>query len=319
VLKGVIALYTSDYRYANAFLDYNLQNEKEKITVKVYTNDESFEGAVAKEAFDLLLVDSMCMDERIAVMPCKKAVLSRNKFITKQNYPAIFMYQKAMLVFKQIYEILSEDTVEERICCAAMSAMPKFIGVFSPCYPVLRERFARSLAAHMAETKKVLFLNMAKFAEYDEGEEKGLSELLLFIQEEGKSILYKLNAMVSRVRGYDSLAGVHHYKDIDDIRIEDINRLIKQFELIDEYDVVVMDVGLSGEVANCLLSYCRSIWMPVNKDISYGRHRHMKSDIAKEKQNELWENIKEINLSSEWCESEDVRSIWMKEHIDITA
>jgi len=319
LIKGIVALYTPDSRYAGAFLDYNLRKEREKVTVKIFTNDESLWGAANKESFDLLLIDGMCMDEKMEELPGKKAILSRKKFIAKREYPAVFMYQKAMLVFKQIYEILAEETVEERFCCAAVSAMPRIYGVFSPCYPVLRERFARCLAGYLGEHKKVLYLNMAKFAEGDSGDEKGLSELMYFIQQEDKSMVYKLSSMVVEEDGYDSLPGVRHYKDISDISEEDIIKLMRQFELVDEYDAVVIDNGLENETAYCLLDYCNEIWMPVDENVGYARYIHMKNDVKKERANDLWEHIKEINKPITWYERKDMTDIWMKEHVDISS
>ena len=85
LIKGIVALYTPDSRYAGAFLDYNLRKEREKVTVKIFTNDESLWGAANKESFDLLLIDGMCMDEKMEELPGKKAILSRKKFIAKDK------------------------------------------------------------------------------------------------------------------------------------------------------------------------------------------------------------------------------------------
>lgn len=311
--KGVVALYTFDSRYAGAFLNYNIHNEKEKITVKTFTNVESLEYAVNNEVIDLLLADGMCMDKNIEALPCNKAVLSRKKYIVRPECHAIFMYQKAEVIFRQIYEILSEKTVEERYCCAATISMPNIIGIFSPCYPVEREQFARALAGCMGEKEKVLYLNLAEFEEEDEGCEKGLSELLLFIQQEGKSMMYKLPAMVKQTENYDSLPGVRHYQDIRDISEDDIVRLIKQFETVEEYGKVIIDIGLLGAPAYCLLGYCDEVWMPVNSNIAYGRQAHLRHDVKIEGKEGIWRHINEINIPEGWHMGKDIRKKWMRE------
>lgn len=314
--KGIIALYTFDSRYAGAFLNYNIHNEKEKITVKTFTNEESLEYSIKNDDIDLLLADGTCMDGHIESMPCNKAVLSRKKYISRPQYPTIFMYQKAEVIFRQIYEILSEKSVEERYCCAAANFMPKITGVFSPCYPIEREQFARALAGCIGEKEKVLYLNLAEFEEEDNECDRGLSELLLFIQQEGKSMMYKLPAMVRKTGTYDSLPGVKHYQDIRDITSEDIDRLIKQFEIIDAYSRVIVNIGLLGEPAYCLFSYCDSIWMPVNSKIAYGRQEHLKCDIKLEGKEGIWKNIREINLPEGWYKGKEMRERWLKNHID---
>lgn len=309
--KGIVALYTLDSRYAGAFLNYNIHNEKEKITVKTFTNEESLEYSVNHDETDLILVDGMCMDEHIKAMPCSKAVLSRKKYIARPEYPTIFMYQKAEVIFRQIYEILSEKPVEERYCCAATRFMPQITGVFSPCYPIEREQFARTLACCAGEKEKVLYLNIAEFEEEDEECEKGLSELLLFIQQEDKSMMYKLPAIIRHSETYDFLAGARHYRDIRDIGTDDIKRLVRQFEMIEEYTAIIMNIGLLGEPAYCLFECCDTIWMPVNTNVAYGRQEHLRRDVKLEGKEDIWRRIKEINVPDCWYAGKDIRKKWI--------
>ncbi len=313
--RGVVALYTFDSRYAGAFLNYNIHNEKEKIIVKIFTNEESLEYSIKNDSIDLLLVDGTCMDGHIESMPCSKAVLSRKKYITKSQHPAIFMYQKADVIFRQIYDILSEKSVENRYCCAAQNIMPKITGVFSPCYPIERGQFARALAECAGEKEKVLYLNISEFEEEDTEYDKGLSELLLFIQQEGKSMVYKLPAMVRQTGTYDSLAGVRHYQDIRDISADDIVRLIKQFELIDEYSRIIINIGLLGEPAYCIFGYCDEILMPVNSKIAYGRQEHLRRDIKLEGKEGVWKHIREINVPEGWYKGKETREKWMRNRL----
>ena len=309
-----VALYTLDTRYAEAFVNFSLRSEKEKIIVKTFTNNESLEYAVGNNQVDLLLVDGMLMDERIEKLACNKVILSRKKYISKQEEnPAIFMYQRAEVVFKQIYDLLADKIVEEKFCCAAIDSMPEFIGVFSPCYPLEREQFAREAAEYLAVNEKVLFVNLAELTEYDSGDEKGISELLLFIQQEGRSMMYKLPAMVRQVDGYDCLGGVRHYQDLRDISEEDIERFIRQFETIDAYSKVILDIGVMGPVAQCLTGCCTKVWMPVNQKMGIGRQNHLKHDMSIEGQGRLMERVTEIEIPEGWYQRKDIRKKWVKQ------
>lgn len=310
--SGVIALFTPDSRYANAFMEYNFHHEKGKVVVKSYTNPESLEYALKNEDFDLLLIDAELIDEPGIDYKGTRVILSHKKYISDTSVPAIFLYQKAEYVFRQIYELLSEESVEEEFSCAATSSMPEFFGVYSPCYPLEREQFAIELAKIIGKKKRTLYLNMAALTEGDEGNEDGISELLLFLQAADKSIVYKLPALIRHKENYDYLPGVKHYQDIYDIQVSDIERLMKQFERIDSYDVVIVDIGLSGELAYCMLRYCSKIWMPVNANCGYGRQEHLKHDISLEKKESIWQYIDEIPIPEGWYRRKEIREKWMR-------
>ena len=54
---------------------------------------------------------------------------------------------------------------------------------------------------------------------------------------------------------------------------EDIERFIRQFETIDAYSKVILDIGVMGPVAQCLTGCCTKVWMPVNQKMGSGRQK----------------------------------------------
>lgn len=305
--RSQVALYTPDSRYANAFMDYCLRHEDNRLNVKSYTNAESLDYAIRNEKFELLLVDGLFANDPVMNYECKKAILSHNKYISDPSILAIFLYQKIELVFKQIYELLSEEAVKAVYSCAAVSSMPDIYGVYSPCYPLEREQFAKEIAEYTGENRKVLYINFAGLTESDMGDDDGISELLLYLQQPDKAITYKIQALIRHEKNYDYLPGVKHYQDIAGIDKSDIKRLIAGFEQLDCYDLVIADVGLEGESARELLQCCTKVWMPVNNHMGYGRQEHFLHDLAVEKNEGILELIEPVSIPEGWYARKDIR------------
>lgn len=316
-----LALFTSDLRYANAFLEYGMAHEKNQISVKIYTKEESLEYAINNEKIELLLIDGICLKEKFLSYGCPVAVLSHERYISRTDYPVIFIYQKAEMIYKQIYGILSENVDEYRINCAISSDAPEIIGVYSPCYPLEREEFARALAPVIGEREKTLFINLAAFTEADYADEDGISELLFFLQQNGKTITYKLPSLIRQTDNYYSLPGVKHYLDLYSIEKEDIVRLMEQFEYAGNIKRVIIDIGLEGDNGYLIMQYCNKIYMPVNPARSRKRYEHYIHDINLESRDELRESIQKVELPEWWDDRKEMRINWtrtvVKEDFDI--
>ena len=312
VYNGVVALYTSDRRYANAFMEYGIQSGKEQITVKIFTNEESLDYAVKHEHFELLIIDSSCLNDHVLSYDCKVAVLSHERYVKQTDYPVIFIYQKADLVFRQIYDVLSEKTAEEYISCAASTDKPEIIGIFSPCYPLEREEFSREAARILGERKKLLFINLADFTESDYSDEDGISELLLFLQQQGKMLTYKLSALMKQTDGYYSLPGVKHCQDLYSIEEDDINRLMNQLEHIDNIKTVMIDIGLPMEKSYSIVKHCTRVYVPVNLDRSVKKHEHFLHDMSIDARTDFMERMQIVELPVWWSERREMRNNWTK-------
>ena len=312
VYNGVVALFTADRRYANAFTEHGIQKEKGQVSVKVFTNEESLDYAVRNEKFDLLLIDGMCTNENVMSYDCRIAVLSHERYVRQEEYPSIFIYQKAEVVFRQIYELLSEKIIEDRIDCSAATDMPEIIGVYSPCFPLEREEFARAAASVLGEKEGLLFINLAEFTEADYSDDDGISELLFFIQQEGKLITYKLPALIRQTENYYSLPGVKHYQDLYSIEEEDIKRLMGQLGLVNNINKVIIDIGLTGDNSYSVMKYCGRIYMPVDLNRSLKRHEHFLHDIRLENKDDLFEKISIIELPEWWSTRKELRYNWTR-------
>ncbi len=100
-------------------------------------------------------MDGLFANDPVMNYECKKAILSHNKYISDPSIPAIFLYQKIELVFKQIYELLSEEAVKAVYSCAAVSSMPDIYEVYIHHAILLKENsLQRKLRNIQAKTER---------------------------------------------------------------------------------------------------------------------------------------------------------------------
>lgn len=310
--RGIIALYTLDLRYANAFVDYCSSKEKERLSVKAFTNGESLDNYLSRHSIDILLVDNQLYKDISNKYLDKLVILSEDKYINSEEVVAVYKYQRIDLVFKQIYLILAGKNGTVKRSYIAYSSQVEIIGVFSPCFCKEREQFARLVAKVYGNNNKVLFINLAELSANDISGEDGISELLYYIQDEDKSISYKLQTLVVNNGNYVSLPGVKHYRDLQEMNSDNVERLIGQLRQEGSYKKIVIDIGFLNDAALSIVLQCNKVWLPVNGDISNDcRMKHMWHDFELEGRNTISEVLTFTELPKWWNERDDMRQPWV--------
>lgn len=307
-----LALYTQDERYAGAFAEYCGKYEKERMTVRTYTNCESVKPHILSGALDVVLTDEIQEVSELAECGCHVALLHEERFASGISCPVIFKYQRMDDILKQVYQIMAEDISKGAGVCSSGTCESRFIGCFSPCYEEVREQYARALAECMAGEGKTLFINFAMFTSYDNQGEEGLSELLYYAAGEESAIAYKLPTLVQNVAGYDSLPGVSNYIDLYDLEGNVATSLLARIESLGVYKTVIVDVGLVGDVADDVLTFCSDIIMPVPCEADNRRLTHLKNDYAKGVSG-IMENIRQMRLPEWWDHNVLSRVRWVSD------
>ena len=312
--KAKLVLFSRDSRYADAFSEYCGRHEKERITVKTFTNEESLENYVQKEKVDILLTEDM----RAVSETCNGCgiivFLSESRYVNNAEYPSIYKYQRMDIILKQIYELLAEGIGRESEGCSIGAGGPDIIGCFSPCYEQEREQYARILAEYMGDSGKTLFINMAMFTSYDSEGEEGLSELLYYASNGEDNILsYRLPALSKHMGRYESLPGVRNYLDLYDLDEKLAGQLFHKLSNVSEYKYVIVDIGLIGDVAEIIMGYCNTVFMPVPFDADDRRVNHLKKDYVNATGSDIMERMRFVTLPDWWNINAAGRAEWVRE------
>lgn len=312
--RARIVLFSHDSRYADAFSEYCGRHEKERITVKTFTNEESLENCVSNESTDVLLTEEVPVSAA-ADMHCKRVVLlSETRYVKDTGYPSIYKYQRMDIILRQLYEFLAEEIGDDGKKCSIRAEGPDMIGCFSPCYEQEREQYARALAGYTGERGRTLFINMAMFTTYDGEGEDGLSELLYYLSNGEEDILsYRLPALSKHIGAYESLPGVKNYLDLYSLDKEQAGQLFDKLAELSEYKYVIVDLGVAGDVSGTILGYCKSILMPVPYNADGERINHLKRDYNNGMGSDVMDRAKWIRLPDWWQNDPAGRMGWIRE------
>lgn len=309
-----LVLFSRDSRYADAFSEYCGRHEKERITVKTFTNEESLGNCLSKEHIDVLLTelipgitdsDNCC--ERIVL-------LSDSRYVKDTGYPLIYKYQRMDIILKQLFELIAEGSPGESKSCSLSDAGPDIIGCFSPCYEEEREQYARALADYIGGIGRTLYINMAMFTSYDDEGEEGLSELLYYATGGEENVLaYRIPAFSRNTGRYEALPGVKNYLDLYDLDVELVKKFFDRITELSEYKNIIVDIGLIGDVADAIMASCNTVIMPVPYDSDKRRINHLKRDYLNATGEDMMERMKYVSLPDWWRNNPDGRTGWIRE------
>lgn len=311
--RAYLVLFSHDSRYADAFSEYCGRHEKERITVKTFTNEESLENYMLKEHIDILLTEDV-PDIAETDKKCGRIViLSESRYINNVEYPTIYKYQRMDIILKQLYELLADSIGKEDAKCSIGVEGPEIIGCFSPCYEQEREQYARALAEYIGEKGRTVFINMAMFTTYDDEGDEGLSELLYYVVNDEENVLsYRLPALSRNTGMYESIPGVKNYMDLYDMDEGLAAQLFDKLMYLSEYRYVIVDIGVLGDVAGIIIRHCSDIYMPVPYDMDERRVNHFMKDCTDTIGANVMENIKRITLPERWKNNPEERRGWIR-------
>lgn len=310
--RGRIALFTRDERYAGAFAEYCGKYEKERITVKTFTNSESLENYVVNNKVDMIITEVPLSRMGITEYGGQTVILSEERYVNNIDCPTVYKYQRMDYILRQIYQILADQSSMAGHNCSTAVHGPDIIGCYSPCYEEDREQYARALAEYKGREGRTLFINFAMFTAYDNEGEDGLSELLYYTGSEEGAIEYRLPTLVKYISGYESVPGVKNYIDLYNIGRDVIRSLYDRLRMLSEYKTIVVDIGVLGDAAEGVIEYCSELFMPVPYDADEKRLAHMSNDHAGGG-DDITDRVRRIKLPGWWKERPERRVKWVSE------
>ena len=251
-MKIKLAILEKDRSYLARIVTAFSARYDDKLEIYSFTDPEVAIGTLSSARIDVLLAsDAFDIDMRKLPNRCAFAYLVDNAGVEMlNNQQAIFKFQKADLIYKQILSSYSEkassitgfklDGDETRIIafCAAGG------GVGS-------STMAAACAQHFAAAgSKVLYLNLEKFGSADlffAGQGQfDMSDIIFALKSKKTNLPMKLESCVKQ-----DVGGVHFYSqtkialDMLELNSEDTLRLISELKLTGEYDYIVLDLDFA--------------------------------------------------------------------------
>lgn len=164
---------------------------------------------------------------------------------------AICKYQKIDMIYKQIVSLYSEVAGNIITTAGSENEQIKVIGFLSPAGGVGCSTAAAACAMYLVKMgKRVLYLNLEKYgstANYFQGMgQGGLSDVLYAIKSQKSNLALKLEGIIRQDKsGVYFLSECKIVLDRLEMKREELDILLKQVKLSENYDYIVLDADFS--------------------------------------------------------------------------
>lgn len=271
-----IVIADSDELYLNHLTNYLIEHIN-KFDVYSFTSKESFIRYISDPTnkVDIIAFTEELMHEAIinAGAPAK-ILLSDGSYTSLTEFDHVNKYQKAEKFVNDILLIYAEQTGHVE----AVSTGDKdteIIGFFSPVGGAGKTALALGTACALAQTgKRVFYLNAEKINStadvLNEANSGSLSDLYLSLKTKGANA--GLRIVANKYTDANNITYINPAEsslEINELTGDEFIRLIKEFESLGDFDVVILDfeTEFNHEKAK-ILSAVDKIFMPYTADCS---------------------------------------------------
>ena len=286
--------------YAEAFREYVNLKKSRLFQVQMCTEQEQLQKALSSEEIEILLIAVRWYEDMKDFIRNECVILLSEGTLPKElgRYPAVYKYQSADNILRELMYYYSEQDEEEYYTQAPKDN--RVIGVYSPAEGVRKNKFAFTLGQILAEDRNVLYLNLEECSGFSEilGESHwNLSDLIYYLRQNKTSFLYRLNSMVRKLDRLDYIPPCGSYTDFRQITVEEWQRLLHMIRTQSTYDFIILDFGnMAGHEVN-LLRQCSGIYVPVRQDmISQGRAAQWEQHIRTSDGMDILERLQKLEL-----------------------
>lgn len=301
--KGILAIYDSNADYAVHLMDYVNRKRDFCLEACVFTNVESLLEHTKNSEIDILLVGEDCNLAGICGEHIRHTVvLSEEKYVREDmEMPAVYKFQQANQLLKEVLTVMLGDKPQKDgyLCIGKKT---ECVGFFSASGGNHRTSLALAVGQMLAQKAEVLYLNFELLPSMEPRETKrtdlflqapqGMSELLYYIRQGNDNIPLKIKTMAEDIGGLSCILPVNHYRDLYDMKPEDVDRLFGELRNTGIYEQILVDVGFLGDAAWAILGYCEKIIVPqASGSISDARMKGLLDMLRAEGREELCEKF----------------------------
>lgn len=315
----ILAICDNEQQYAVRLMEAFCEKKQFGFQVYAFSEAEKLEAFLAQTQVEILLISGRMMSEKFTGKNIGRIILLSDgeMYETFSDYENIYKYQSAEYIMKEL------------LCYYAEFAKPvigkyqgrkrfEVHGVFSPIGRCGKTALAESLAACFGKKRKTLLIDLQSFSALKEqlGEEElwDLSDIIYFLRQGKKTLLYKLDSIVRCKSDYDYILPMKTPADIRSVTLAEWTELLERLASDTDYEFVVVDFGKDVCGLFQLLSQCTKIYAPILPDEDSRRKwDNFEWALQYEDFKNITEEIQKIYLP----ENPDIRGIktYMKEWV----
>ena len=239
---GTLTIYDTEEAYVVALSDYlNKNMELGVVTVAFSDFDKFIEYLKNNEAGYVIVCenfDKHTLEGRINEDKIISLVTTKN---LDNAEPWVYKYQSAKAITKELNAIMLMK--EENI----LLEDNKLHIVFSTKSGIEREEYVNLLMTDLKSKGSVLYLDMEPYnarAVNGYGSSKGMSELIYYLKQGGEKLKWKFKTLIEKENISGRILPVSCPLDLSELTKEDINELLNIVQRLNEYDFILINLGL---------------------------------------------------------------------------
>ena len=250
-MKIRLAIIDNNQAYLNRISAALSAKYSDKIEIYSFSDDKAASAALGS-ADVVLAHEEYDIDVNPIPKRCAFARLIDRQGVDRVNgCSAVCRFQRVDVIYKQILNLYSEVAANLSGTRSGSSRQTHFFVFSSPCGGVGTSTVAAACARHFAsQDKRTLYLNLEKFGEaglfFSGVGQFNLSDIILALKNRKANLQIKLESCVRQ-----DASGVFFFceptlaLDRMELSSDEILRLVKELELSNQYDYIIVDIDFS--------------------------------------------------------------------------
>lgn len=267
----VLAICDSEQLYATRLMEAFGEKKQLGFQLYAFSDSQKLDVFLEQTQVEILLISGKMMNAEIGQRNIGKIILLSDGEIYEnfEDYESVYKYQSAEYIIKELLCYYAEFA--KPVMGRYRGSKPFEIhGVYSPIGRCGKTILAEELAKTFAKDKRTLLIDLQSFSAFAEqlGEEElwDLSDIIYFLRQGKKTLLYKLDSIVKSRNDFDYILPMKTPADIRSVTLSEWTELFERLAYDTGYEVVVVDFGEDVCGLFQLLSQCTSVYAPVLQD-----------------------------------------------------
>ena len=237
-----LIIYDREEAYVEALSDYLNKNMELGIVTVAFSDMNKFIQylepgkslyVMLSEDFDKEKIIGKISEDRIISL-----VTAKDR---EHNGPWIYKYQSAKAITKELASIMMIKSGEDLLSYNNLHI------VFSTKSNIEREEYVELLLTDLTKKASVLYLDMEPFgnrtvSRYEDS--KGMSELIYYLKHGGEKLKWKFKSLIEKEGISGRVLPVNCPLDLTELTKEDIRELLNVFKGLNEYEIILINLGV---------------------------------------------------------------------------
>ncbi len=273
MVRTHLAVYDESQSYVDRFINYSKKRLGMKDKIIGFTDTQALINYLQSNKIKILLIseeewvkkkeDPEKINEKIIeTQNVEKLIYLGERKNSKSKLLHINKYQSMNKILNEVEELIDAKEQKE-----SFDSGVEIFGIYAPSSNDKVKGFACSICENLAQTKKVLYINLERFSGINTklgiAKDSSISNLIYFYKTNPKKLREGLEDLKIKTNGFDILTAPLDMADIDEIELEEWKSFMNEIAIAGTYQAIVLDMHEAFNNLEPIFSMCKKVYMPL--------------------------------------------------------